>query len=412
MSSSYVTGIDIGNSYVKTVIAELSRDNLTPHIVGIGSSPSNGLRRGMVIDMAEAVQSVRDSVTQAQLIAGTTIKEAYVSINGVHIKTQTSRGVIAVSRSDNEIVQSDVARLIEAASTVSLPLNYEILHVVPKTFIIDGQEKVKNALGMKGVRLEVEVLLIEGLSPYIRNLAKCVTSNGIEIAEFVYSPLASAKSTLDKHQREYGVALLDVGGGVSTLAVFHEDELIHTAVIPIGSRHITNDLAIAFRTSLEKAELIKTNHGIVGAVDLNKKNDNVDLASITGDEDSLVPKKHIAKIIDARINELFDMISNELKRPSGNYLLPSGLVLAGGGANLTGLSSFAKDRLGLAVRIGSGVSYEGISDKLSDPSFSVAMGLVLWGSERFQRDGSDGFSSFFSGGIFKRASKWLKGFIP
>ena len=198
MSSNYITGIDIGNASVKTVIAEMSPDTDAPRIVGVGNALSNGLRRGMVVDMEEAIQSVRDSVQQAELMSGSKIRQAHVSINGLHIKTQTSRGVIAVSRADNEIAQSDISRLIEAASTVSLPSNYEIIHVIPRTFIIDGTERVKNPLGMKGVRLEVEVLLVEGLSPYIRNLAKCVTSNGIEVADFVFSPLAAAKAALDK----------------------------------------------------------------------------------------------------------------------------------------------------------------------------------------------------------------------
>jgi len=405
MSSNYITGIDIGNASVKTVIAEMSPDTDAPRIVGVGNALSNGLRRGMVVDMEEAIQSVRDSVQQAELMSGSKIRQAHVSINGLHIKTQTSRGVIAVSRADNEIAQSDISRLIEAASTVSLPSNYEIIHVIPRTFIIDGTERVKNPLGMKGVRLEVEVLLVEGLSPYIRNLAKCVTSNGIEVADFVFSPLAAAKAALDKHQREYGVALVDIGGGVSTLAIFHEGEVVHTAVLPIGARHITNDLAIAFRTSLDKAESIKKNHGSVGAVESVAKKDLVDLSAILEDEEAIVPRRQIIKIIDARMNELFDMISTELKRPASNLMLPSGLVLTGGGANITGLAAFAKNRLGLAVKIGTGSSYEGISEQLDNPAYAVAIGLVLWGAEHGAVPPRNPL-------IPQKFIKWLKSFIP
>lgn len=414
MKSSTICGIDVGNATVKTIIAEINRETLQPRIIGVGTAPSNGLRRGMVVDMEEATQSVKASVQQAEGMAGVTIQQALVSINGLHIKTQLSRGVIAVSRADNEIAHSDIARLIEAASTVSLPLNYEIIHVIPKTFTIDGHEQVKNALGMKGVRLEVEVMLIEGLSPYIRNLAKCVTNNGIEVAEFVFAPLAAAKAVLDKRQREYGVLLVDIGGGVSTMALFHEGELAHTAVLPIGSRHITNDLAIAFRTSIDNAEAIKTQHGTLAVADTAaSKKDQADLSSILGEEQFLVPKRHIAKIIDARIGELFDMISQELKKPVGNYLLPAGLVLSGGGANIAGLSSYAKERLGLSVRIGGNAGFDGISEEVRDPAYAVATGLVLWGFERFQTSGAlSRFSGSVSGNIFKKAQKWLKNFLP
>ena len=415
MKSSLLCGIDVGNSFIKTVIAELNQETLQPRILGVGNAPSNGLRRGMVVDMEEAIESVKNSLRGAESMSGTKVQQAYVSINGLHIKTQLSRGVIAVSRADNEIAQHDIARLIEAASTVSLPLNYEIIHVIPKTFIIDGHEQVKNALGMKGVRLEVEVLLVEGLSAYIRNIAKCVNANGVEVAEFVFAPLAAAKSVLDKHQREYGVVLVDVGGGVSSMAMFHEGELVHTSVLPIGSRHITNDIAIAFRTSLENAELIKTQYGVAGSADLSSaKRENVDLASILGgEEEFLVPRKHIAKIVDARIGELFDIISGELKKQTGNTLLPAGLVLSGGGANLGGLGAFAKGRLGLSVRIGGEYTLDGISEQVRDPAYAVAVGLVLWGFERTQNTrGSGGLSGRFLGDVFRKGLKWLKNFMP
>ena len=303
--------------------------------------------------------------------------------------------------------------MIEAASTVSLPLNYEIIHVIPKTFIIDGHEQVKNALGMKGVRLEVEVMLVEGLSPYIRNLAKCISTAGVEVTEFVFGPLAAAKAILDKHQREYGVLLVDVGAGVSSMAIFHENELVHTAVLPIGSRHVTNDIAIAFRTSMDNAETIKTQHGTLATADLTlSKKDQVDLSEILGEEELMVPRRQIAKIIDARVSELFDIISHELKKPSGNYLLPAGLVLSGGGANLAGLSGYAKERLGLSVRVGGSYPLDGISDDLNDPSYTVAVGLVVWGFERLQNL-EGGRSGNARGGTFvKKAAKWLKNFLP
>jgi len=252
-----ITGIDIGNSFVKTVVVQPDKESWAPKILGVGVSESGGLRKGVVIDMGETIRDIADSVKKAEAMAGIKVHRAYVSVNGLHIKSQLSRGVIAVSRADNEIAPNDVERVVDAASIVSLPANREVIHVIPKNYLVDGQEYVKNPLGMKGVRLEAEVLIIDGLSPYIRNLAKCLSANDIEVAEFVFSPLASSCAVLDKSQREHGVLSLDLGGGVSTVSFFHEGELVFASTLPIGSRHITNDLAIALRTSMDAAEQVK-----------------------------------------------------------------------------------------------------------------------------------------------------------
>lgn len=405
-----ICGIDVGNSAVKTVIAELNRETLRPQIIGVGSSPSNGLRRGVIFDMEETINNIRDSVNQAESMAGQRVKHTYVSLNGLHIRTQLSQGVIVVSRADNEITQNDIDRVIDAASTISLPPNREIIHAIPKTFLIDGQERVKNPLGMKGVRLEAEVLLIDGLSPYIRNLAKCISANDIEVIEFVFAPLALSKSILDKFQREHGVLSIDFGGGVSSLALFHEGDLVHTAILPVGSRHITNDIAVAFRTSMDKAEEIKCKHGFTGPE--NNKRDSVDLSDFLGEKEFVVPKKQIAKIIDYRIYELFDLISNEMKKLPRNYLLPAGVVLAGGGSNLEGFPAFVKNKLKLSVNVGGDYFLDGVSDRVSDPAFAVAVGLVAWGSEIEFPTNKSALTGHFPSANFKKAAKWFKNFLP
>ena len=412
MRQQIITGIDIGNHAVKTVIAELDRETLRPQIIGVGSSPSNGLRKGVVFDMEETINNVRESVKRAESMAGTKVGRAYVSANGLHIRTQPSRGVIVVSRADSEITQNDIDRVIDAASTINLPPNREIIHTIPKNFTIDAQEHVKNPLGMKGVRLEADVLLVEGLSPYIRNIAKCVNANDIEVAELVFAPLAVSKAVLDKHQREHGVLSIDFGGGVSSIALFHEGDLIHTAILPIGSRHITNDLAVAFRTSMDKAEEIKCQHGLTGA-EQNGKKDKVDLSDLLGEENFVVPRVQIAKIIDSRVSELFDFITDEMKKLQRGYLLPAGVILAGGGANLTGLPAFTKNRLKLAVRVGGDYYLEGLSDKISDPAFAVAVGLALWGFEKEFSGGKLPLSAIFSyAGTASKVGKWFKNFLP
>ncbi|MBI2063201.1 MAG: cell division protein FtsA [Candidatus Yanofskybacteria bacterium] len=412
MRQQIITGIDIGNHTIKTVIAELDRETLHPQIIGVGNTPSSGLRKGMVFDMEETINNIRESVGVAQTMAGVKVGRAYVSANGLHIHTQPSRGVIVVSRADNEITQNDIDRVIDAASTINLPPNREIIHTIPKNFTIDAQEHVKNPLGMKGVRLEADVLLVEGLSPYIRNLAKCVNANDIEVTEFVFAPLAASKAVLDKHQREHGVLSIDFGGGVSSVTLFHEGDLIHTAILPIGSRHITNDLAVAFRTSMDKAEEIKCQHGLIGT-EQNSKKDKIDLSELLGETDFIVPRTQIAKIIDSRVAELFDLISDEMKKLQRGYLLPAGVVLAGGGANLTGLPDFTKNRLKLAVRVSDNYLLEGLTDQVADPAFAVATGLVLWGLEKEFSGGKLTLSSRFSyTDTVSKITRWFKNFLP
>src|SRR3989338_3201558 len=279
-----INGIDVGNSQIKVVIAGVGKDRLRPEVLGTGNTESSGLRKGMVVDMEETIGNIKSAVQKAEAMAGAKIKRAYVAVNGLHIKTQVSRGVIAVSRADNEISQSDIDRVIQAASVVSLPANREIVHVIPRNFIVDGTENVKNPLGMKGVRLEAEVCIIDGLSPYLRNIVKCVNENGIEVAGLVFAPLAASLSVLDKNQREYGVIHLDFGGGTSSLTVFEEADLLHAAILPVGSKHITSDLAVALRTSMDVAERVKLEHGATSSGEDNRRKEMIDLSAAIGEE--------------------------------------------------------------------------------------------------------------------------------
>lgn len=412
-SKHIIAGIDIGNANVKTVVAEISRENLRPHVLGAGISQSNGLRKGMVVDMDETIENIRQSVGQAENMSGVKIKQAYVSINGLHIKNQVSHGVVAVSRADNEISQNDIDRVIEAATAINLPPNRQKIHVIPRSFTIDGHEHVKDPLGMKGVRIEADVLIIDGLAPYIHNLAKCVNENDIEVAEFVFSPLASAKAILDRNQKEHGVLTLDFGGGVSTASLFYEGDLVHTAILPIGSRHITNDLAVALRSSMDTAEKTKIQFGSMADSKSGKKNE-IDLSELMEEEGFVIPRKHVAKVIEARVNELFDMINGELKKINQIRMIPAGLVICGGGANMPGLIQVARNRLGLPVRLANHIHFDGMTDQIKDVSFAVAAGLVLWGLEK-----ESIIPRFFNknnplkdNNLIKKGIDWLKGFMP
>lgn len=415
--SSIICGIDIGNSAVKTIIAEVDRQSLVTRLAGIGTVESRGLRRGMVVDMNETIANIAQSIRQAENMAGIKINRAYVSLSGPHIKTQTSRGVIAVSRADNQISQSDIDRVIEAASVISLPANREMIHVLPRNYTIDGQEQVKNPMGMKGVRLEAEVYIIEGLSTHIHNIAQCVNANNIEVIDFVYAPMAVSLAALDRQQREYGVLNLDFGGGTSAFALFHEGDLVHTGVLPVGSRHITNDLAVALKTSMDVAEKVKRDHGTLELASLTKK-DTVDLSEVLGEENYILPRRELAKIIEARVTELFDMVSAELQRVPRQYLLPGGLVLIGGGSNLVGLANFAKDRLKLPVKIANSYYLNGgSSERIADPAFAVAAGLIAWGFDKEFGHGSPsiripGREFISSNNTLKKALSWLRNFLP
>lgn len=405
-----ITGIDIGNSQVKVVIAKF--EGPKPEVLGVGASTSNGLRRGMVVDMEETINNIRTAVQRAEAMAGTKISSAYVAVNGLHIKNQTSRGVIAVSRADNEISQNDIDRVLQAASVVSLPANREIIHVLPRNFIVDGAENVKNPLGMKGVRLEAEVCIIDGLSPYLRNIVKCVNETGIEVAGLVFAPLASSLSVLDKNQREYGVMHLDFGGGTSSLTVFEEADLLHAAVLPVGSKHITSDLAVALRTSMDVAERIKLEHGSTSTNDDNRRKEMLDLSSAIGEEKFILPKKQLSRVVDARAQELLDLVSEELKKTSRNGMLPAGVVVSGGGANLPGLLAYIKETLRLPVRLAKPLHLDGVVDAATDPSFAVATGLVLWGAEQeMSGEKPSASSGSFSAGTGK-LKNWLKNFMP
>ena len=412
-----VTGIDVGNSFVKTVIAELDRESMHPRVLGLGVVESHGLRRGMVVDMDETIRDIGESVKRAETSAGVKVNRAYVSVNGPHIKTQLSRGVIAVSRADQEISANDIERAIDAASIVSLPANREIIHVIPKNYLVDGQEHVKNPLGMRGVRLEAEVLIIDGLSPYLRNLAKCFSANDIEVVEMIFSPLASSQAVLDKSQKEHGVLNLDLGGGLSTLSFFHEGELVFSSVIPIGSRHITNDLAVALRTSMDIAEEVKLQYGFAGAslaMQKNNKKDEVDLSDLLEEENFIIPRKNIARVVEARVGEVFEVIQNEMKKIPAARLIPAGMVLIGGAAKLPGLGIFVKERVKLPVRIGQNFSLEGNNDNFSDPALAVAAGLAMYGIEKeFSKIKTRSGMGLGEGlDVFRKLGSWLKNFTP
>jgi cell division protein FtsA len=415
-----IVGIDVGSTNVRTVIVQIFPEEELPRVVGVGLSESVGVRKGVIVDLEETTKAVNDSVEKAERSAGVSVRNAIVSIGGSHIISQSSKGVIAIGRADGEVTEDDIERVVNAAQAISVPPNKEIIHIIPRNYSLDDQKDIKDPVGMNGVRLEVDAMIIEGSTPVMKNLQKSVEQAGIEIKEFVLVPLAAAKATLSKRQKELGVVLVDIGGGTTSIAVYEENDLLHTAILPIGGSHITNDLAIGLRTSIDVAERVKIEFGNALPSDVGKKED-INLAEIDPNEEGIVSRYHVSEIIEARLEEIFDMVNKELKKIARDKLLPGGVVLVGGTAKLPGAVDLAKNILGLPAQTGFPMRLGGLIDKVDEPSFVTSVGLVLWGA-RNAVQGSRG-ESFFGkkitgsignsvGGSVNHMRKWLEKFLP
>lgn len=382
----YVTGIDIGSSVLRVAVAQPSveGEDSQPTILGVAAESMEGMQKGVITDVEAAVGAIGRALDKAERVAGVPIERAYVSINGSHIMSQNSRGVIAVSRADGEITSDDVARVINAAQAISLPSNREIIHVLPQNFIVDGQEHIHDPVGMTGVRLEVETHIIEGSAPFIKNITKAVNQAGVHIEDFVFSPLAAARALLDKRQKELGVALVDLGAGTTSLSVYEENILLHTAVLPLGSSHITNDIAIGLRTAIDVAEIVKKEHGTALPEDV-KENESILIKAEDDVPEESISRKEVANIIRARLEEIFSFVDRELKSVNRSGLLPAGVVFSGGGALLPGVVEVAKKRLRLPARIGKPQTFLGLNDDLDDPAYAVVLGLVGWAFDQETR---------------------------
>lgn len=413
-----LVGIDIGSSKVRTVIAQIISEEEKPRIIGVGVSDSEGLRKGIISDLEEAARSIHDSVEKAEMNAGVKINKAVINIGGSHITSQNSKGVVAVGRADGEVAEDDVKRVINAAQAISVPANKEILHIVPKDYSLDEQHNIKDPVGMNGVRLEVDALIIEGSSPFIKNLIKSAEQAEVEVSELVLSPLAAAKAVLTKRQKELGVVLIDIGAGTTSLAVFEENDLLYTSVLPIGGGHITNDIAIGLRTSIDVAEKVKLEYGDAMSGEISKKED-INLSEIDSNEEGMVSRYHVCEIIEARLEEIFTMVNKELKKIGREKLLPAGAIITGGTAKLPGIIDLAKNVLGLPAQTGFPMPMGGLVDKVDDPSFATVIGLVDWEMDNSQSVKGVAANKKTSGNIsgninesIGHMKKWLEKFLP
>ncbi len=410
--SNILVGLDVGTSTVRTIVAEQSRGSKKPIIVGVGLVSSSGLRKGIVVDLEGVVSDISSCLEQAERASGIQIDRVMVSINGEHISLQKSKSVIAVSRADSEISQEDVERAIDTAQAVSLSPNKEIIHIIPTSFTVDNEKNIKDPVGMHGTKLEVNTLIASGNYSFIKNLLKGINQSGLEINNngFVLSPLAAARSVLGKRQKELGVVLIDIGAETTGIAVYEEGALLHAKIIPIGGSHITNDIAIGLRIAIDAAEKIKRDFGYAVSSDISKK-EKINLKDYDSQTDDVyISRFYLAQIIEARLEEIFEHVNKELKYIGKDGMLPEGAVLTGGGVKIPGTVDLAKKVLRLPAKIGAINDLGGIVDKVSDPSFATATGLVLW-----QMDQSDKESSFMLPPIlqiFKKIKFLFKTFLP
>jgi cell division protein FtsA len=405
MKEKIAVGIDLGSSKTVTVIGQLSEGELYPHIIGVGMQESSGLRKGVITDIEETINSLTAAIEEAERMAGVPVESAFVSISGKHIESSNQHGLVTIPRNREEIEQADIYRAIETAQAVAMPANREIIHVIPKTFTVDGQTGIRDPLGMSGARLEVDAHVVTDLVPHIRNLRKATEQAGLRAVNFVFGPLAAAKAVLNKKQKELGVVLIDIGHSTTGLVVYEEGDIYHSTVLPIGSDHITSDIAITLRTSMDVAEKVKMEYGSASPVMLSDK-DTIDLSKFDNSEEELISRRYLAEVIQARLVEILLMVRSELKKVGRDSLLPAGAVLVGGGASLPGLVELTKDQLGLPVQLGFPMELKGMVDRLDDPRYTTAIGLMLWGIDEEE----SGFHAprFNFGSLWDNVSQWFK----
>ena len=369
--SRYAVGIDVGTKNVRCVIGYIDADGDAPKIVGVGTAPNSGMRKGTVTNLAGPAEAIDTALGAAERMSGHQVKTAVLSVNGSHLTSTKADGMITVGTTDNEVTSGDIVRLEDMATTGKIAQNREILEIVAHSYRLDGQDNIKDPIGMTGTRLEIKANVVSGLLPHITNLQKLAEMAKVEVSSVVPAVLASAQAVLTENQRENGVAVLDIGAATTGVVVFEEGDLQYLSVIPLGGQNVTNDLAIGLRTDPEIAESVKLAHARFGGKKLGKVETKHEKKTYSFEQ------SEIDEIVGARYEEIFEAVAKELKKAGRAGKLPSGAVLTGGGANTKGLVDFTKEQLGVAARLGKPSEYGGASNEIKGPEFSAAAGLML-----------------------------------
>lgn len=371
----FIVGLDIGTTKICVVVGRASAEGKIS-IVGIGSHPSTGLRKGVVVNMDSTVNSIKKAVEEAELMAGIKIDSCLAGIGGAHIKSFNSNGVVAIK--DKEVRPDDIERAIDAAKAVAIPADRELIHVIPQEFIVDDQDGIKDPVGITGVRLEVKVHIVTGNISSAQNIIKCCRLAGLSVNDVILGQLASSEATLTEEEKEIGAALVDIGGGTSDIAIFSNGSIKYTSVLPFGGNNITNDIAIGLRTPIDDAEKIKKKYGcafsnMVGA------NETIEVPSVGGRKSRTLQRKTLADIIEPRVEEVAELIYAEIKKSGQEKLLASGVIITGGCANLEGMPELAESIFNLPARRGSPIGVGGLVDVVNNPSYATGVGLLLYG---------------------------------
>jgi len=404
-----VTGLDIGTTKICVIIAEVTESGV--EIIGCGTSPSRGLRKGVVVNIDGTVDSIKKAVEAAEAMAGISLDSAFVGIAGGHIKGINSRGVIAVSGKNQEVTQADVDRVIEAAKAITLPADRKVIHIIPQEFIIDDQGGVKEPLGMSGHRLEAEVHIVTGAVASAENIIKCAARAGLEVRDIVLQPLASSEATLTADEKELGVLLVDIGGGTSDIAVFVDGSIRHTAVLSLGGDHLTHDIAIGLRTPPHSAEEIKCQFGCALA-SLVSSEEVVEVPSVGGRKPRLLSRQMLCEIVQPRMEEIFTLVELEVRRAGFMRQVAAGVVVTGGSSIMEGVPELAEQLFDLPVRLGMPTGVGGLKEVVCSPMYATGVGLVLYGREHLDHRRFDRFSErTLVDKVIKRMMQWFSDFL-
>ncbi len=400
-----IVGLDIGTSKIVAIVAELQPEG-TLKVIGLGQHTSRGLKKGVVINIESTMQSIQRALEEAELMADCKINNVYTGIAGSHIKSLNSHGMVKIK--DAEVSQMDVDRVIETARAIALPADQQILHILTQEFIIDGQEDVREPLGMSGMKLEVKVHIVTGAVAAAQNIVKCIKRCGIEVSDLILQPLASSLAVLTEDEKELGVCLVDIGGGTTDIAVFKQGAIRHTAVVPIAGDQMTNDVAVAFRTPTQSAEDIKIKHGCA-LRQLADPREIVEVPGVDGREPRQLSVQTLAEVLEPRVVELYELVLNELRRSGMEEMIASGIVITGGSAMMRGMVELGEEIFHMPVRLGMPRYVGGLSEVVSNPRYATGVGLVLMGKQQLERHLSGQMESSSFGRVLDKMKSWFQG---
>ena len=405
MEKGMMVGLDIGTSKVTAIVGEVTEDNQL-EIVGVGSHPSRGLKKGVVVNIESTVQSIQRCIEEAELMAGCQIHSVYAGIAGSHIRSMNSHGIVAIK--DREVSSGDVERVIDAARAVAIPADQRVLHVMPQEFVIDQQEGIREPIGMSGVRLEAKIHLVTGAVSAAQNIIKCVRRCGLEVDDIILEQLASSLAVLTEDEKELGICLVDTGGGTTDVAVFTDGAIKHTAVIPIAGDQVTNDIAVAMRTPTQYAEEIKIKYACA-LRQLANPNDTIEVPSVGGREPRRLSRQTLAEVVEPRYEELLALVHAELRRSGFEDLVAAGVVLTGGSSKMEGVVDLAEEVFHMPVRLGMPQFITGLVDVVRNPIHATGVGLLLFGHRSQRMNENSLFRESSMGGIFHRMRNWFQG---